>query len=65
MEKMKKQDFKLLFDQKQEIWYLIKNKDELTKNHKEIGSIISGVMPEKRDDCLCPIKSYRKIHGKP
>ena len=60
MEKMKEDDFKLLFDQKQEIWYLIKNRDELTKNHKEIGSIVSGVMPENCDDHLCPIRSYRK-----
>ena len=60
MEKNKENDFKLLFDQKQEIWYLIKNRDELTKNHKEIRSIVSGVMPENCNDCLCPIRSYRK-----
>ena len=41
MEKMLKSDFTIRFDQKQEIWYIIKTKDELTKNHKEIGEIVT------------------------
>ena len=56
---MKKSDFKVEFDQKQEIWYVIKTTDELTKNHKEIGNIVSGLMPENRDDHLCPVRSFR------
>ena len=59
MEKMQKDHFKLQFDKKQELWYLIKAKDELTKNHKEIGEIISGIMPENPTDRLCLIRSYR------
>ena len=36
MEKMKKNTFKLEFHQKSETWYIIKNVDELTKDHKII-----------------------------
>ena len=60
MEKMGKDHFKLEFDKKQELWFVMKSKDELTKNHKEIGEIISGLMPENRDDKMCPVRSYRK-----
>ena len=60
MEKMEKNHFKLEFDKKQEVWFVMKSKDELTKNHQEIGEIISGLMPENRDDRMCPVRSYRK-----
>ena len=45
---------------KTEMWYVYKDQDELTKNHKNIGEKISGFMPENRDDPLCPVKSFRK-----
>ena len=59
MEKMKKDTFKLDFDGKTETWYVIKAKDELTKNHKDIDETVSGLMPENKDDRLCPVRSYR------
>ena len=60
MEKMKKDHFKIEFDSKTETWYVIKNRDELTKNHRDIDHKISGIMPENKDDVLCPVRSYRK-----
>ena len=59
MDKMKKDHFKLAFHAKSETWYVTKDKDELTKNHKDIEEQISGIMPENKDDPLCPVKSYR------
>ena len=64
MEKMEKNHFKLEYDQKHKMWFVIKNKDELTKNHKEIGEIVSGIMPENKGDRLCPVRSYRKYMEK-
>ena len=60
MDKMTKQSFKLEFHQKTETWYVVKNMDELTKNHKEIDEKVSGFMPENKDDKLCPVRSYKK-----
>ena len=66
IDKMEKDHFKLEYDQKHEMWFVIKNKDELTKNHKEIGEIVSGIMPENKGDRLCPVRSYKmyleKLH---
>ena len=59
MEKMMRDHFKLEFDTKSETWYVIKNRDELTKNHKDVDQKISGIMPENKDDCLCPVRSYQ------
>ena len=53
-------DFKLEFNTKNETWFVQKVKDELTKNHKEAECIVSGLMPENRDDRLCPVASFRK-----
>ena len=52
-------DFKLQFNKKKEVWYLIKICDELTKNHHEIGDIVSRYMPKNPTDKLCPIKSFQ------
>ena len=30
------------------------------KNHKEISEIVSGIMPENPDDCMCPVRSFKK-----
>ena len=66
MEKMMKDHFKLEFDMKSEVWYVIKNRDELTKNHKDIDHQASGIMPQNKDDRLCPVRSYKmyleKLH---
>ena len=59
METMGKDHFKMIFDSKHETWYVIKSKDELTKNHRDIEGTISGIMPENKDDRLCPVRSYR------
>ena len=63
IENMKKDHFKLDYDQKTETWRVIKAKDELTKNHKEAENIISGIMPQNKDDPLCPVSSYIKYHS--
>ena len=61
---MRKDHFKVEFDTKTETWYVIKNKDELTKNHKDLDHKISGIMPENKDDRLCPVRSYNKYMEK-
>ena len=59
METMKKSDFKLEFNQATESWMVVKTQDELTKNHKEIGEKIAGVMPENKSNLKnCPVRSY-------
>ena len=58
MEKMRKTDFDLRYDTQKEEWYVIKVKDELMKNHRELENLISGVMPENKMDELCPVKSF-------
>ena len=63
MEEMKKDHFKLDFNQQNETWRVIKAKDELTKNHKDIEEIVTGIMPENPGDALCPVKSYVKYHS--
>ena len=59
MHKMTKDTFKLEFDGKSETWYVVKNLDELMKNHKDIDQKVSGFMPEYKDDPLCPVCTYR------
>ena len=58
-EEMKVSDFKVDFNTKTETWYVQKVEDELTKNHKEAENIVSGFMPENKDDRHCPVHSFR------
>ena len=58
MEKMKTNDFELRFNTESEEWFVIKVKNELTKNHKDIEHLVSGVMPENKTDALCPVESF-------
>ena len=58
IESMKKDHFKMVYDRSTESWVVVKSTDELTKNHRDIGEQISGVMPEKKNDPLCPVQSY-------
>ena len=60
MEKMTKDTFDFGFNTKKETWFVLKAKDELTKNHKDIEHKEAGLMPENRDDPLFPVKSFRK-----
>ena len=60
MDKMRKTDFELTFDQRSETWFVKKVRDELTKNHRDREQIITGFMPENRDDPLCPVASFKK-----
>ena len=56
---MKKDHFKLYFDEQRSIRYIELAKDEETKNHKECDQDIqSGIMPEMKDSKYCPITSY-------
>ena len=59
MQKMKKSDFIMQFDNKTESWYIEKDRDELTKNHKDLDHKTSGIMPDNKDDKLCPVRSFR------
>ena len=58
MESMKKDHFAVHFDQDSEQWWVVKNKDELTKNHRDPEALIGGIMPQNKDDKLCPVRSY-------
>ena len=60
MEKMMKDDFKIKYNEKNDEWYVIKVKDEMTKNHREAEQIVSGIMPENKTDPMCPVQSFRK-----
>ena len=60
MEKMKRNTFKLEFNNQTETWYVIKDIDKLTKNHKDVDEMITGFMPENKDDRLCPVRSFKK-----
>ena len=59
MEKMKKTDFELRYNTESEEWFVIKVKDEFTKNHKEMENIVSGIMAENKTDEMCPVASFR------
>ena len=39
---------------------MIKVKDELTKNHRDMEALVSGIMPENKTDPMCPVKSFRE-----
>ena len=53
--------FKAVFDDMNDIIYIKKIEDELQKNHKECdGEIITGYMPEMKDNPLCPVESFRE-----
>ena len=60
MDKMLKTDFEIKYSTEHEEWFVIKVRDELTKNHRQMENIVSGVMPENKTDELCPVKSFRK-----
>ena len=60
MHTMTKDTFKLEYNMRTESWYVVKQVDEMTKNHKTIDEKVSGFMPENKDDPLCPVKSFRK-----
>ena len=60
MDKIRKTDFELSFNQKKETWFVRKVCDELTKNYRDREQIISGIIPENRDDPLCPVASFKK-----
>ena len=56
---MLKDDFKVLTDRNSGERYVMKVRDEETKNHKEMDQdIISGFMPEMKGDKYCPVDSY-------
>ena len=59
MDKMKKTDLELRYHSNTEEWVVIKVKDELTKNHKNIKNLVSGIMPKNKTDWMCPVKSFR------
>ena len=59
MEKMKTDDFQIEFHTNNELWYVIKKRDELTKNHKDIEALESGLMLENKTDRMCPVRSFR------
>ena len=53
--------FELRYDSKSDHEYVIKIRDECTKNHKELDQPVqSPIMLENKTDRQCPIQSYRK-----
>ena len=60
MDKMQKDHFNIDFNHDTEEWFVRKVKDELTKNHRSMEQIVSGIMPENKTDPLCPVKSFRE-----
>ena len=60
MEKMLKEDFQIKLNNKTDKYYVVKIKDEMTKNHHEAEQIMSGIMPENKTDPMCPVQSFRK-----
>ena len=61
MDKMEKDDFEVKFNNKTQEWYVIKVKDELTKNHHQMENIVTGIMAESKTDPLCPVASFREF----
>ena len=58
---MTTQTFKAIFEVINNIIYIKKFEDELQKNLKECGAeIITGYMPEMKDNPLCPVESFRE-----
>ena len=59
MYNMKRDHFKLSFDEQRGIRYIKLAKDKETKNHKEVDQDIeSGFLPEMKDSKYCPVTSY-------
>ena len=59
MHAMEKDTFQLKVDLKSGLRYIIKVKDEETKNHKETDQdIISAFMAEKKESKYCPVTLY-------
>ena len=60
MEKMLKTDFEVNYSTENEEWFVVKVCDELTKNHRDLKNLVTGIMPENKTDPLCPVASFRK-----
>ena len=66
---MTKETFRLAYDTSTKISYILKSKDEMTKNHQESdSSIITGFMPQILNangtvNKLCPVRSYENYLG--
>ena len=61
IKQMKVDTFKVVFDKQLDLVYVKKDKDEMTKNHKEVNSeIITGYMPEMRGSKYCPVDSFHE-----
>ena len=56
---MKKDAFQFKYNSESKEWFVIKVQDELTKNHREMEPIISGIMPENKTDDKCPVLSFK------
>ena len=53
--------FKVVHDSEHNTMYVMKDIDELQKNHKEIdGEVITGYMPEICGDPTCLVESFRE-----
>ena len=60
MDSMLKTDFDIKLNEENGEYFVIKIRDELTKNHQDLENIMSGIMPENPTDRLCPVKSFRE-----
>ena len=57
---MTKSSFVVKTDADTGIKYIMKNVDELTKNHRTDKENFTGFMPEERGSIYCPVASYEK-----
>ena len=56
---MKKTGFEMKYNTKNKEWIVVKVKDELTKNHRNIENIVSGVIRENKTYPMCPVLSFK------
>lgn len=67
--KFKKSTFAVKEDLDTGLKYMIKQEDELTKNHNETSKdLVTAMMPEMPENPLCPVRSFQmylsKLHPK-
>ena len=59
LSKMLKTDFKVKYNGEKDEYYVVNVCSELTKNHRDLEQIVSGIMPENRTDPMCPVASFK------
>ena len=63
IDSMKKDAFEMRYNNDTEEWFVIKIQDELTKNHRQMEHLISGIMPENKTDDKCPVLTFKTYNN--